>query len=229
MISKLLSAAIRLYLRSQVSQAEDLQVKIIGKNQQILRGYIPQVWLSCDRAVYQGLYLSQVELNGTNIAINLPEIVKKEPLKLLEPVFVSIELKLDASDLQASLNSELLQSGLDDLWQMIVKSQSSLDNLELWDFNIEWHKIAIADNQLYLEGTHQNSTVETKELCLSTKLSLVNQHTLSLSDLQITNQSLFINQFQQELEIDLGTDIAIAKLIIESEQILCTGKIRINN
>lgn len=229
MISKLLSAAIRLYLRSQVSQAEDLQVKIIGKNQQILKGYIPQVWLSCDRAIYQGLYLSQVELNGTNIAINLPEIVKKKPLKLLEPVFVSIQLKLDAADLQASLNSELLQSGLEDLWQMILKKQSSLEDSELWDLTIEWHKIAIADNKLYLEGTYQNSAVETKELCLSTKLSLVNQHTLSLSDLQITNQSVFNNQFQEELEIDLGTDIAIAKLIIESEQILCTGKIRINN
>lgn len=229
MISKLLSAAIRLYLRSQVSQAEDLQVKIIGKNQQILKGYIPQVWLSCDRAIYQGLYLSQIELNGTNIAINLPEIVKQKPLKLLEPVFVSIQLKLNVSDLQASLNSELLQSGLDDLWQMILKKQSSLDDSELLDLTIEWHKIAIADNQLYLEGTYQNSAIKTKELCLSTKLSLVNQHTLSLSDLQITNQSLFTNQFPEELEIDLGTDIAIAKLIIESEQILCTGKIRINN
>ena len=94
LISKLLSSAVKLYLRSQVTQVEDLQVKISGKNKQILKGYIPQVFLSCDRAIYQGLNLSQIELNGLDIAINLPEVIKKKPLRLLEPIFVEIKLKL---------------------------------------------------------------------------------------------------------------------------------------
>ncbi|MEM7757841.1 MAG: DUF2993 domain-containing protein [Cyanobacteria bacterium P01_A01_bin.40] len=229
MISKLLSAAVKLYLRSQVNQVEALQVKIVGKNKQILKGYIPQVFLSCDRAIYQGLYLSQIELKGTDIAVNLPEVVKKKPLRLLEPVFVEIQLKLDEADLQASLNSELLQSGLDDLWQMILTAQNQFSASELSKLAIEWHSIAIADQNLNLVGTYQNSAEETQEICLSTRLSLANHHTLCLSEVRISNQSSLASEFQDQLKIDLGTDVAIAKLIIEAEQIVCAGKIRINN
>ncbi len=75
MISKLLSTAVKLYLRSQVERVEDLQVKILGENKQILQGYIPQIFLSCSRAVYQGLYLRQIELNGSDIAFNLSEVI----------------------------------------------------------------------------------------------------------------------------------------------------------
>ena len=226
MISKLLSSAVKLYLRSQVSQVEDLQVKISGKNKQILQGYIPQVFLSCDRAIYQGLNLSQIELNGLDIAINLPEVIKKKPLRLLEPIFVEIKLKLDADDLQASLDSELLQSGLDDLWQMILGTQINTSEVELDNLAIDWHSIAIADQVLNLAGKYQDSTEETQEICLSTGLSLANDHTLCLSSLRITNQSSFADELEEELKIDLGTDVAIAELIIKSEQILCSGKIR---
>ncbi len=226
MISKLLSSAVKLYLRSQVTQVEDLQVKISGKNKQILQGYIPQVFLSCDRAIYQGLNLSQIELNGLDIAINLPEVIKKKPLRLLEPIFVEIKLKLDADDLQASLDSELLQSGLDDLWQMILSRQIDTSGVELDNLAIDWHSIAIADQVLNLAGKYQDSAEETQEICLSTGLSMANDHTLCLSSLKITNQSSFADELQDELKIDLGTDVAIAELIIESEQILCSGKIR---
>ncbi|MEN9869231.1 MAG: hypothetical protein RLZZ171_214, partial [Cyanobacteriota bacterium] len=128
MIAKLLSSAVKLYLRSQVEAVEALQVKILGKSKQILQGYIPQVLLSCDRAVYQGLHLSQVQLNGRDIAVNLPEVIKRQPLKLLEAVFVEIQLRLDAHDLQASLDSALLQSGLSDLWEIILTSQNNNDS-----------------------------------------------------------------------------------------------------
>ena len=179
MISKLLSAAVKLYLRSQVNQVEDLQVKIVGKNKQILTGNIPQVFLSCDRAVYQGLYLSQIELKGANIAVNLPEVVKKKPLRLLEPLLVEIQLELDAADLQASLDSELLQSGLKDLWHMILAAQQGRSSSPISDFAISWQQIAIADGILNLTGTYQNSAPAAQELCVSTKLSLTNEHTLN--------------------------------------------------
>lgn len=234
MISKILSTAIKLYLRSQVSQVQDLQVKIVGKNKQILQGYIPQVFLSCDRAVYQGLHLSQIELKGKDIAVNLPEVIKRKPLKLLESIFVEIELKLDTADLQASLDSDLLQSGLHDLWQMILSAQTDQTDhsaSELNNLAIEWHDIAICEQVLNLSGTYQNSAKGREKLQISTALSLVDAHTLSLSDLNITNESSLANanEVQKGLKIDLGTDVAIAELVIQSEQIVCGGKIKINN
>ena len=206
MISKLLSTAVKLYLRSQVERVEDLQVKILGKNKQILQGYIPQIFISCSHAVYQGLYLS------------------KKPLKLLEPVLVEIQLRLDAQDLPASLDSPLLQSGLDDLWQMFLAPQQ-IDNssTELSELAIEWCSIAIADRGLNLTGTYEDASGETRELCLSTGISLADSHTLCLSPLKINHKSV-----ANELKIDLGVDVAIAQLIIESEQIICSGVIKIH-
>jgi hypothetical protein len=230
-IGKLLSSAVKLYLRSQVESVEDLQVKIIGKNKQILQGYIPQVLLSCDRAVYQGLHLSQVQLNGTDIAVNLSEVIKRQPLKLLEPVFVEIQLRLDAADLQASLNSALLQSGLSDLWQIVLSPQANTDfsdSRDLAKLAVEWQNMAIANSQLKLVGIYQNIFGATQQIALSTGIDLANAHTLCLSSLKITSD-LFNGNFEDRLEIDLGTDVALQELTIESEQILCQGKIRINN
>jgi hypothetical protein len=227
-IGKLLSSAVKLYLRSQVKGVEDLQVKIIGQNQQILQGYIPQVYLSCDRAIYQGLNLSQVQLKGADIAVNLSEVIKQKPLKLIKPVFVELQLRLDAADLQASLDSALLQSGLSDLWQMILAAQGNADSQEFLSLKIEWQSLAIANNQLNLVGVYQDSNGSTQKLALSTGINLTNSHTLGLSPLNITSDLLQDN-LDRPLEIDLGTDIALQTMTIESEQILCSGKIRINN
>jgi hypothetical protein len=227
-IGKLLSSAVKLYLKAQVKEVENLQVKIVGKNKQIIQGYIPQVLLSCDRAVYQGLNLSQVQLNGTDIGVNLSEVIKHKPLKLLEPVFVEMQLRLDAADLQASLNSDLLQSGLSDLWQMILAAQDCINSQELIQLRVEWQNLAIANSQLNFAGIYQDTLGETKKIALSTSIDLANAHTLCLSPLKITSDLLNHN-LERQLEIDLGTDVALKELTIESEQILCLGKIRINN
>jgi hypothetical protein len=63
---------------------------------------------------------------------------------------------------------------------------------------------------------------------LSTGVDLANAHTLCLSPLNITS-NLSSDSLKRQLEIDLGTDIALQELAIKSEQILCRGKIRINN
>lgn len=224
MIGKLLSGAIKLYLRSQVERVEALEVEIAGKNKQILQGHIPQVFLSCDRAVYQGLHLSQIELKGTDIAVNLPEVIKKEPLKLIEPIRVEIQLRLNAADLQASLESNLLQSGLKDLWQIIIAAQNYND---LVGSHVEWQNIAIAKRKLNLAGSYQDAS-GIHQLTLSTGIDLADEHTLCLSPLDITSKSLLNNEDSQ-LKIDLGTDINIERLTIESEQIVCAGNIRVNN
>lgn len=218
-----MSGAVKLYLRSQVDRVEDLKVEIGGRNKEILHGYIPQIFLSCGRAVYQGLHLSQVKLDGTNIAVNLPEVIKKKPLKLIEPIFVEIQLKLDAADLQASLNSDLLQSGLSDLWQMILAAQP----LELANSKVEWQKIAIAEQKLNLIGIYQNNLQEMKKLALSTGIDLANAHTLCLSPLHIAGDSF--NSIDNQLEIDLGKDVAIKELAIKSSRIICIGKVKVNN
>ena len=219
-----MSGAVKLYLRSQTEAVENLQVKIVGKNKQILQGCIPQILLACDRAVYQGLHLSQVRLDGTNIAVNLPEVVKKQPLKLVEPISVKIELQLNADDLQASLDSSLLQSGLNDLWQMVLAAQS---NPESEDLQVEWKTIAIAEGLLHLTGIYRDTSNQTQQLALSTEIDLADAHTLCLTPSNLLASA--DGSVNKQLKIDLGTDVEIEQLQIGSEQIECLGKIRINN
>lgn len=229
MINQILSTAVKLYLRSQVTEAEDLQVKIIGKNSQILKGYIPQVFLGCDYAVYQGLCLHQVEVKGTNIGFNLPEVLKKKPLKLLEPIVVDIQLGLDAEDLQGSLNSPLLKSALGDLWQIVLAAQPiDGSSQELANISLTWHDISISSGRIDLTGSYHNERNQIVDLNLSTGIELTNSHTLCLSSLKITRESNIVSNLVEQLEIDLGTDVFIEKLVIESEQIICSGKITIN-
>ncbi|MGD1920482.1 MAG: DUF2993 domain-containing protein [Pleurocapsa sp.] len=230
MITKLLSTAVKLYLRSQVSQVEDLQVKISGKNRQIITGYIPQVFLSCKKGIYQGLHLREIEVNGDNIAVNLPEVLKKKPLKLLEPIIVAVKLGLDGNDLFNSLDSELLQSGLTDIWKIILESEREvLRDFPLVGFNIEWNNIAIANQELTFSGTYQDNTNKEKKLILSTGVFLCNSHTLCLSPLKIANDSDSIAELIEKVEIDLGKDVYLEKLVVASQQILCSGKITVNN
>lgn len=222
MINKLLSAAVKFYLRSQVKQAQRLEVKILGKNRQILTGYIPQVLLKCDRAIYQELHLNQVEVMGTNIGFNLAEVLKQKPFKLSEPIIVEVKLQLDSQDLQASLASPLLQSGLNDLWSMIISTQPANTNS-----NIKWSSIAIANETLSIIGTYQDAEGSTKKIYLSTEINLANSHTLHLSPIKIIDASLAEKLLDSSL-IDLGTDVAIENLTIASQQIQCSGKITIN-
>lgn len=224
MINRILSTAVKFYLRSQVSQAKDLQVKIVGKNRQILQGYIPQVLLSCDRVIYQGLHLNQVEVKGANIGFNLPEVLKKKPFRLLEPIVVDVKLSLNSGDLQASLTSPLLQSGLTDLLRSIPSIQQDRAISK-----IKWQSIAIAAQRLNLTGIYQDIENQAQKLYLSTGIKLADNHSLNLSSLEIHSQASEFKEFAHSLKIDLGQDVAIKELVVKSKQILCSGKITINN
>ncbi|MGL5034289.1 MAG: LmeA family phospholipid-binding protein, partial [Microcystaceae cyanobacterium] len=115
LISKILSPALGLWLRSQVEQIEKLDINIEGKDGQILRGYVPQVSLKSYRAIYQGLQLGKVLVKGENIRINIGQVIKGKPFQLLEPIQVSGELQLAQTDLEASLNSEILTNAFTEL------------------------------------------------------------------------------------------------------------------
>lgn len=229
MINKILSTALQLYLRSQVEQVENLQVNITGKSRQILQGYIPQVFLSCDRLSYQGLQLHQVEAKGSNIGFNLAEIIKQKPFRLLAPIVVEIGFKISSVDLQTSLVSPLLQNGLTDLWNSVLVMLSTPDRHMPENMSeIVWQSIAIAPDKLKLLGTCQDAENVTQKLNLSTGIKLASSNTLDFYSLKIEREFYGVQAVTEELKIDLGTGVAIKKLIITSKQIQCNGKITIN-
>jgi hypothetical protein len=228
MISKVLSTAVTLWLKSQVEKVEELKLEISGSNRQILQGYIPKVLLLGNSAVYQGLHLRQVELQGVNIRVNLAEILKGKPLKLLEPIPVTGKVLLLATDLNASLASTLLSDGLGDvLANLLAVEEINCSSIIINDYQLSWQEIAFLDQKLTILGTIRDRLGGVNQLSISTGLQMVDSHTLLLSPLQIQGlPELEINQIQS-LKIDLGQEVIIEHLDISLETLTCVGSLTI--
>ena len=227
-IDKLLASTVKLYLRSQVEKIKNLKVKITAKDRQILSGELPQVFIAANSAVYQGIYLRQLELTGNQIRFNLPEILERKPLKLLEPITVNIQALLAESDLQASLESDLFLSGLADFWQELLSQQTASAAGKLTSYSaIEWQQITLQDNLVIMAGNLQTAEEIDISIEITTNLYLSDSQTLIINLLDIQGIPELMGETWQSLKFDLGDDVAIADLSISQNKLFASGEIKI--
>lgn len=217
----MLSPAVRLWLRSQVQQVSDLEVKILGSDWQILHGTIPRVSISAHHAVYQGLHLTQIQLLGEGIRTNLGQVLRGQPLRLLEPVPVFAKLLLQESDLNASLQSPLLANALTELLGMLLPSSYLIDGQAVC------HKIGIDNGQLIVSVTLADRTSHPTPVVIRTALQLVSCHELQLEQPQIQTQAGLSLVNLDSLKLDLGSEVSITELTLTSGQLVCCGRINI--
>ena len=228
MISKVLSRAVNFWLRSQIDQAQQLQIKITGSDYQILHGSIPEIFLASSHVVYQGLHLGQVQLTGNNIRINLSQIIKGKPLRLLEPIPVTGKILLKEAELNASVQSPLLAKALTDLLFTLLKSNGVENpNLTLGDYKISWQKVEICPDKLLLIGNLTNKQGNITSLIIRTGLDLVNGHTLILYPLQIETLPELFYVSCQEFYLDLGKEVELKELNLSLGQLSCSGCLNI--
>ena len=218
----MLSPAVRLWLRSQVQQVSDLEVKISGSDRQILHGTIPRVSISAHHAVYQGLHLTQIQLVGEGIRINLGQVLRGQPLRLLELVPVFAKLLLQESDLNASLQSPLLANALTELLGMLLPSSYLIDGQAVC------HKIGIDNGQLILSATLADRTSHPTPVVIRTGLQLASCHELQLEQPQIQTQVGLSLVNLDSFKLDLGPEVSITELTLTSGQLVCCGRININ-
>ncbi len=228
MISKILATAVKLWLRSQVEIAEELELDIASGDRQILNGYIPLVSLASSRAVYQGLHLRQIRLNGSNIQINLSEVLKGKALRLLEPVPVTGKLIIEEADLKASLSSPLLISGLTDLLcQILAKSGVDNPRYKLADYFFNWQEISLGSEKLVIKGTIRDSYNNINPLSIYSGISLASSHTLEFFPLQIEGLPELLTLTRDCLLMDLGSEVAIEQLNLVEEKLVFVGGLTI--
>lgn len=227
-ISTVLSPALQLWLRSQVQQVEALYFKIDGGDRQILGGYIPGLSVAASGAVYQGLHLSQIELEGTDIRVNLGQVLKGKPLRLLEPVPVVGQLLLQQTDLQTSLQSPLLSNALTELLGTFLESHG-ITNLanDLKNQPVNWQSINIDDGQLTLSGTLTDASLQTTPVVIRAGLQLVTPHELLLNPLQVQLHPDTLPLNFDGFQIDLGSDVALQELTLTQGQMICRGGLRV--
>ena len=228
LISKVLSPALRLWLRSQVESVAELNFSIQGKDRQILTGYIPSVSLNSSRAVYQGLHLGEVEVIGENIRINIGQILKGKPLQLLEPIQVTGQVRLAQADLQASLSSSLLASAFKDLLELILQESSiaASHNLEHWEFN--WHGIILQPESFILQGIRSDRSGQTIPIAIQANLKLIDGQTLGIEPIQVEGFSDGSQEWR-EFSVDLGKDVTIKEFSLVESQLFCCGRLTIYN
>jgi LmeA-like phospholipid-binding len=221
-ISSVLSPACRIWLRSQVSQVDHLHVDIAGGSRQILGGTIPRVAVVAAGAIYQGLSLGWIDLIADNIRINLPQVMRGQPLQLLEPIDVTAEAKFTEADLQASLASPLLSQALTDLLTQVLAPGSHQT-----DRQMSWHRIEMLPHQLILHGnllTHPQPV----PLKIAMGIDISDGHILHLDPIAITCPIELPGSDITSHQIDLGTEVNITQLLVTAGELICQGQIQVN-
>lgn len=209
-------------MRSQVSQVDELQVQIGGGSLQILGGTIPQITVVAVGAVYQGLYLGSIDLNAENIRVNLPQVVRGQPLCLLAPIPVQAVAKFTETDLQASLAAPLLSNAISDLLTQILATDAAQSK-----WQIDWQQLQILPKTLVLQGNL--TTIEgTAPLELRMSLEIVDGHILHLDPLAISCPIDLPGSNITSFKIDLGSDVNITELHLNEGLLLCRGQIQVN-
>jgi hypothetical protein len=221
-IGSVLSPACGAWLRSQVSQVDELQVNIAGGSLQILGGTIPQITVVAVGAVYQGLWLGSIDLSAENIRVNLPQVVRGQPLCLLAPIPVLAVAKFTEADLQASLAAPLLSNAITDLLAQILATESAQSK-----WQIDWQQLQIAPATITLQGT-LTAFDRTEPIEFRMGLEIVDGHILHLEPLAISCAIDLPGSDITSYKIDLGSDVNITELHLIEGLLLCRGQIQVN-
>ena len=217
-LSKILTPALQLWIKSQLDSITQLQLKITSSDQQLLQGIIPKIYLKSEFAIYQGLHFDQISLIAEQLQVNITQILKGHSLQLLHPLPISGQVRITETHLNDSLRSSLLQSGLQDFLASLLKSNSFS--------SLQWEQITLQSNQFLLEGKPPQSPKN--PVFIQATVDLISPQHLLISP--ITVQGLALNQEElTPVEFDLGSQVQIQEIKITEEAIFLEGRIMINN
>lgn len=220
-ISQVLTTAIKLWLKTQLSQVSQLDVEIKASDRQILSGKIPAVSIFASNAIYQGIHVTSVQLWAENIQINIGSVLKGQPLRLLEIVPVVAELTVEEQNLNNSLSSELLSTTLNDLLVKLLPEQCQKSK------PISWQEITLDNQRLILTGTLASESKPTLlEMCVD--LELLNGQELRLTEIKIEHDQEVLLESNSGYNFYLGSDVDIQEVTVVPSQLVCRGRINVN-
>jgi hypothetical protein len=231
LIAKVLTPALRLWLLTQVESVEQLQLKIQSGDRRLLSGCIEQVELAAEQVVYQGLRLSRIQLSASGIQVNLGQIIRGKPLRILAPITVTGDLQVSESDLNYSLQAPLLKDALLEFLTTFlsisafsVSSNPTLEAREPQGLELDAPQICLNANQVLITGTLRAADILPRELGITTNLGLANHQTLQFTELawlpNIPHQNR-VPEVWDDVSIDLGPDVNFQQLALGDREIRC--------
>lgn len=101
---------LQLWLRAQVERVDKLEITVDSSDGQLLQGNIPYATVTATQVCYQGLEADYVHLQAQAIHLNLPQMLKGESLRLLDPIVVHLCARATRAQLRQALQSPLVVS-----------------------------------------------------------------------------------------------------------------------
>jgi hypothetical protein len=228
LISRVLAPAVQFWLKSQAEQVEQLHVTIQARDRQLLSGTIPQITLLAQRVIYQGLHLSDIDLTGTNIRVNLPQVLQGKALQLLEPIVVNGKILLHEADLNASLTAPLLAAAVKGFLLDLLRSTNLDATTDSGSLNLQNFQMRLLPAQLVLRADLISQTGKATEIAIRSGLRLSQPNQLQLHNPQwLPHFNAKRGLPLKELDgypFDLG-DTQLAELSIAEGSIVCIGQL----
>lgn len=243
-IGRILPAAVQLWLRSQVERVGQLSVDLAGRDRQIIKGHLPGVSVTAQDAVYQGICVGQVQMSAEDIRVNIGQVIRGKPLKLLNAFPVSGEVTLGSQDLSDSVTSPLLQEGLNNFWRSLLALPSFVEEVENRygkmavhvEMTLHQPQIRLGTDRLAL-SFYPSPPLEVAEtpVVLGAGLAIVEGHFLQLknpcwlSSLEAIDQAEAGVPVQslQNFRTDLGHDTQLSQLSLQPTQLHCCGQVMV--
>jgi hypothetical protein len=216
-ISSLLAPACAAWLRTQVSEVASLDVQIAAKDRQILSGTIPCVSILATKTVYRGISLQKIKLLADQIEVNLRQVMRGKPLRVLQPIEVEIEATIADADLLSSLTAPLLSGAVNQLIAQVI-------DLPGEDWSLVWQGVQIETDKLTLQGAVQqvNGSIP---INICTGINLSDGRMIHLAPLAIDCE--LVHKPVESYSIDLGDEVNLRKLLLGEGELYCAGQVRI--
>ena len=204
-----------------------------------MSGHIPEIALSAQKAIYQGIHLSQAAVTASSIRVNLGQVIRRKPLRLLAPFPIHGAVELTEADFNDSLQSPLLGEGLYDFLQLLARSQPETTLLQdmlnaLPERTVHSHyqaSAAIQSEQVILRL--QPKQADVTAIAISTQLSIRDGHRLCLdsphwltTDTDATPSGVPLSDLHG-FEIDLGNEVTLTDCQVADQKLKLSGTIRV--
>lgn len=234
LISKVLSPALKLWVRSQLDHVEDLQIEIEAGDRQLLSGAIQCVSASARKGIYQGLHLSQISLVGQQIQTNLGQVLRGKPFRLLTAFPIAGTVALSEADFNASLNAPLLVNAVTEfLLSLLQNGPSNAALISSSDSTVSLHnlQVQLGEGELTFTGVLALAEHQTYPLTIRTGLQIQEGNLLILERFQCqfsgSAAPILPTHLPDRWVFNLGTEVCLEELQIQPAQIGCRGRLMV--
>lgn len=212
-VAPLITPLLKTWVMRQVSQAENLDIKLQGTDQELLGGLIPQVDISADNVIYQGIQARSVSLVGRSVQLDLSQAFRGGGVTLKSPVRADLVIKMAEPDLNRYLTSSQFQKQFANLRLPMPGLSGSASTVPL---TINQPQISLLEQgRIQLAAALKPDQGASLPVQITTGLDLLNGNTLKLNNPELkSNGQLLPTELFQNLKIDLGPDTLVKSLDI---------------